>query len=911
MDDLEWEAVISLASLVRPGRCLRVAWLLALPLIFAGTASGEVKERLAGVHIPFIANAGQADPAVAYYAQTFAGTVFVTRNGRVVYSLPGGKAPASNRRAGWSLTERPVGGKASPIGTQCASTNVSYFVGNDRSRWRSGLETFEGVSLGEVWPGIRLELRARGKNVEKLFTVEPGGDPTRIRIRLKGQRSLRIRADGALVVKADLGKVTFTPPVAYQERQGLRHPVRVAYRLRGKEYGFRLGDHDPGLPVIIDPLLQGTYLDGNGNDYATSLAIHPTSSDIYVAGYAPAGNFLNHGVEAFVARLNSSLTALTQVTYLGGRGDDLAQALAIDPTSGDVYVAGSTSSTNFSGTTGGAQAVNSGGNDAFVARLSSSLTTLKQATYLGGSGGDVAQALAIHPTSSDVYVAGYTGSKDFPGTLGGAQATGGGAFVARLSSSLTTLTQATYLGGSRLDVAQALAIHPTSGDVYVAGYTSSTDFPGTTGGAQAFNSGGSGVFGPARLDAFVARLSSSLTTLIQATYLGGSGDDIAYALAIRPTSDDVYVAGSTASRDFPGTTGGTQAANGGNVDAFVARLSSSLTFLTQATYLGGSGNDSAQGLAIHSTSGDVYVAGYTTSPDLPATKGAARAGYRAARGGNDAFVARLTGDPLAAGPCSADSTSLCLNAGRFKVQTQWMTSDGMSGAGQAVSLTTDTGYFWFFSPDNVEVIVKVVSGCGFNSRIWTFAAGLTDVNVVMTVTDAQTGAVKTYVNPQGTAFAPIQDTSAFAVCSTTPETGLADASEPVEGLPRTASAAIEYATAACTANATTLCLNDGRFRVQTQWTTTDGKSGSGQAVLTTPDTGYFWFFSPNNVEVIVKVVSGCGLNSRYWTFAGGLTDAKVVMTVTDTRTGALSSYINPQGVAFQPIQDTSAFATCP
>src|SRR5712692_4935524 len=103
---------------------------------------------------------------------------------------------------------------------------------------------------------------------------------------------------------------------------------------------------------------------------------------------------------------------------------------------------------------------------------------------------------------------------------------------------------------------------------------------------------------------------------------------------------------------------------------------------------------------------------------------------------------------------------------------------------------------------------------------------------------------------------------------------------------------------------TTLCLNGDRFRVQAQWMTPDVKSGAGRAVTTTADTGSFWFFSLTNVKVIVKVVSGCGFNTRYWTFAGGLTDVNVVMTVTDTQTGAVRTYINPQGVAFQPIQDT-------
>ena len=119
-----------------------------------------------------------------------------------------------------------------------------------------------------------------------------------------------------------------------------------------------------------------------------------------------------------------------------------------------------------------------------------------------------------------------------------------------------------------------------------------------------------------------------------------------------------------------------------------------------------------------------------------------------------------------AAPCSIDATTFCAGSdSRFKVRVTWNTSDGRSGAGQAVVLTSDTGYFWFFSSNNVEMVIKVVDGRAVNGKFWVFAAGLTNVNVVITVTDTQTGEVKTYSNPQGMAFLPIQDTSAF---STTP-----------------------------------------------------------------------------------------------------------------------------------------------
>jgi hypothetical protein len=115
----------------------------------------------------------------------------------------------------------------------------------------------------------------------------------------------------------------------------------------------------------------------------------------------------------------------------------------------------------------------------------------------------------------------------------------------------------------------------------------------------------------------------------------------------------------------------------------------------------------------------------------------------------------------------------------------------------------------------------------------------------------------------------------------------------------------------CAPSNTRLCLNGSRFQVEAEWTTRDGNRGSARAVPLTSDTGYFWFFENTNVEMVVKVLNGCARNSRYWVFAGGLTNTRVRLTVRDTRTGTVKQYANPQGTAFQPIQDTGAFATCP
>ena len=265
--------------------------------------------------------------------------------------------------------------------------------------------------------------------------------------------------------------------------------------------------------------------------------------------------------------------------------------------------------------------------------------------------------------------------------------------------------------------------------------------------------------------------------------------------------------------------------------------------------------------------------------------------------------------------CVSDLTTLCLSGGRFKVTTQWATAAGRSGSGQAVALAGgDTGYFTFFDPGNVEVAVKVLNGCGSNGSFWIFAGGLTDVSVVMTVTDSQTGIVKSYSNPQGTRFRPIQDTTTFATCTARATAGAWPYSGSGAGslLPPGVSESFETsATEACVANATTLCLSNSRYQVRAQWLTQDGSSGAGQAINLTGDTGAFWFFGSSNVEVVIKVLNGCGVNSRYWTFAGGLTNVNVILTVTDTQTGTIQTYTNPQGTPFEPIQDTNAFVTCP
>jgi len=688
-----------------------------------------VQQALAGLAVPFEQNQGQFDPQVAYMAKTFAGAVFVTRDGRIVYSLPGKPLEVDSRDShppqrqqrtergpGWALQETLLGARAlTPQGTTAASTHVTRFTPSGTHQ----ASTWQGVRLGQAWPGVEVELSARGNNVEKLFHVAPGADAGQIGIALEGAQSLRIDTDGRLIAGTGNGEVAYTAPIAWQDIDGRRVPVDVRYALKQTQgsahhYGFVLAAHDPRHPLTIDPLIQSTYLGGSGGDYILTLAL-ASNGDVLVAGYTLSSNLPGTtggaqpanagGADGFVARLSGNLQTLVQSSYLGGGSGDYITALAL-ASNGDVLVAGETDSSDLPGTADGAQVASAGGYDGFVARLSGNLQALVQSSYLGGSGDDYINALAL-ASSGDVLVAGYTDSADLPGTTGGAQAAYAGlgdGFVARLSGNLQTLVQSSYLGGGDYDEIRALAL-ASNGDVLVAGVTGSSDLPGTTGGAQTAHAGGHDGF-VARLtgnlqtlvqssylggsgydninalalasngevlvagttystidlpvtaggaqaahaggyDGFVARLSGSLQTLEQSSYLGGSGDEEILALALA-SNGEVLVAGATNSSDLPGTTGGAQAANAGGYDGFVTRLSGNLQALEQSSYLGGSGDEEILALALASN-GDVLVAGYTGSSDLPGTIGGAQTAHV---GGHDGFVARLSGDLLAqaAGP---------------------------------------------------------------------------------------------------------------------------------------------------------------------------------------------------------------------------------------------------------------------
>ena len=639
------------------GKGLAAGLVLAAANFAAGApAAGGGMERIG---LPFAANAGQwSDSEAAFGARTFGGDVYVMKDGAIVYAVPrfstapGAASPAFDGAV--VIRERALGAAAArPRGMAPEPASVNFFVG-ERARWRSDVPAFALVDLGELYPGVRLSLRARGRNVEKVFHVAPGADAGRIRIAVEGVEGVRACDSGELALDTVLGEIRLTAPAAWQERDGARIPVEAAYSVEGCSYGFRLGPSDPGLPLVIDPLLASTFLGGARDDFLQDMAVDG-AGNVYVTGYtwsmdfpiagSPPQGAAKGNTDVFVARLDKSLSRLAASTYLGGPNMDKGNAIVFASNASAVYVAGEAGAgfpvtagaydTNFH--TGASWYVG----DAFVARLNTNLSALAASTYLGGAKGDAATRLAIQPSGSAVALVGWTASPDFPATAGAYDTSyNGGAsgiidvFAAKFNSTLSSLQAATFLGAPAYDYASDLELD-TAGNFYIAGHTLSYNFPATAGAYRP------GYYEHANFyDGFVSKLSPALDTLAASTFLGGVNDDFINALVLDPYGG-VVVAGQTDSGDLPVSWGSFDRFLDGPNDAFLARLDTGLSELLGATYLGGSSTETAAALALDN-SAYVYVAGATkslrgaTGENFPVSPAAYNSAYSA-----DGFISKL------------------------------------------------------------------------------------------------------------------------------------------------------------------------------------------------------------------------------------------------------------------------------
>src|SRR6185437_13142399 len=457
----------------------------------------------------------------------------------------------------------------------------NYFIGSDPKNWHTNIANYAKVECSGVYSGVDLVYYGNHRQLEYDFVIAPHADPSAIRFAIRTSEKptrinhtppLRISADGDLIVKLNGGEIRFHKPVAYQENGvGSKRSVEAHYVLRrGQQVSFTIGSYDRQKPLVIDPVLSYS-------------------------------------------------------TYLGPSGG--ISSIAVDA-SDNAYVTGGNTRTGFPTTPGAFQTTCTGGcssgGAAFVSKLNSAGSALVYSTYLAPSDGGGAFGEDIAVDSAGVaYVAGQTGSGNFPTTPGafqtGCHARSGGngnyqtGFVAKLDSTGSALVYSTYLGGSTRDIASGIALD-ASDNAYVTGITQSSDFPVTPGCFQPTYAANSETYD---FDSFVTELNSTGSALVYSTFLGSGSTGGGHIVV--DSAGDAYVVGGTQSPSFPTTPGafatscnncgpGTDSSGHPLQSGFVSELNTSGSTLVYSTFLGGSDANFPEGIALDS-GGNVYVAG--------------------------------------------------------------------------------------------------------------------------------------------------------------------------------------------------------------------------------------------------------------------------------------------------------------
>jgi hypothetical protein len=363
------------------------------------------------LQLPFVENRGQVpDEHVLFYARTFGGTTYVTDKAEIMYFFQPQTAKSGSldyalrhkESTGFTIKEVLVDGSAStPKGADPAQTKVNHLLRNDPSHWKRGLSTYNSVDCGDAYEGISLLLKAYGKNLEKVFSLQPGANPERIRVAVENATALKVNDNGELEIAVGKGNVKFSKPIAYQEINGKKVEVGVAYQCLNPSklerepafaYGFKVAEYDKSLPLVIDPtVVFSTYLGGSGDDFGYGIALD-ASGNVYVSGITASNDFPTvsgpigppdeDDDDVFVAKFDTN-GSLIYSTYLGGsRREFGGTKIAVD-SAGRVIVTGETWSQDFP-LVNPIQDYNYGADDMFVAKLNETGEDLLYSTYFGG-----------------------------------------------------------------------------------------------------------------------------------------------------------------------------------------------------------------------------------------------------------------------------------------------------------------------------------------------------------------------------------------------------------------------------------------------------------------------------------------------------------------------------------------------
>jgi hypothetical protein len=533
-----------------------LAILLALPAPPAPIMRATARAQTDWGKMPlyFIANQGQMDARVAYYVQGSDKTLYFTPEG-VTFALSdlAGSPQEGEGKSRWvAKLDFVQANPVRPTGRDQTGTTLSYFQGA-RDEWHTGLPTYAKIVYHDLWQDVDLVYDGTVNRLKYEFIIQPGADPAQIRLAYRGA-TLRVNEAEQLEVSTPAGGFQDDAPVAYQEVDGERVPVAVEYVLEdATTYGFHVGAYDPALPLVIDPAV------------------------------------------------------LVYCGYIGGSSWDEVEGIAVDA-AGNAYVVGDTNSPQATfPVTVGPDLTHNGGYDAFVAKVKADGTGLDYCGYIGGSSNDYGHYVALD-LEGNAYIGGTAASTEatFPVMTGPDLTYNGGtydAFVAKVKADGTGLVYNGYIGGTGWDEAWSIAVN--SGNAYVVGETDSTEasLPVVTGPDLTSNGGD---------EVFVAKVKADGTGLDYCGYIGGTGDEYSYGIAV-DSAGSAYIGGETYSSEasFPVTVG-PDLTYGGNGDAFVAKVKTDGTGLDYCGYIGGSAADYGYRVALD-TAGSAYVVGETNS----------------------------------------------------------------------------------------------------------------------------------------------------------------------------------------------------------------------------------------------------------------------------------------------------------
>ena len=684
-------------------------FLLGLLLASQSIAAVDAKS-LENAPLSFEPNHGQWSANVVYGAHARGFSAFF-KGSEVTYQIEGVRGRA-NVKMRW-LGSDPT---ADISAVEQLPGIVNYFVGKDESRWISGLATYRTLRVNALYPGIDLIYYGSGKHLEYDLELAPGADPGRIKLALEGGKS-SVDADGNLVLHTAAGRFVQHQPVAYQIVDGKRSAVSARYKVgRDGVVQLVMGHYDRRLRLTIDPTIAwsatlGAGQSGAGNAYG--LALDSTGNVIVVGGTA-ATDFPT--VNASDSTLNKSDVFITKFspdgatklfsTFYGGSGFESASAVTVDG-SDNIIIAGSSTSADLT-TKGAFQPAIRGSGNAFVAKFSPT-GTLLYGTFLGGFLGESITAVAVN-SAGNIFVAGKTYSSGFP-VVNAYQTTLKGrtnGFLTKFSVDGSMLVFSTFLGGSGSDQINSLALGP-DGSIYVAGSTSSADFPTLNAFQSTITAGSSS-------SAFVSRFAPSGASLIYSTFVSATSFSQALGLDV-DAAGSAYITG-VALAGFP-TKNAQQPNFAGGSDAFLTKLNPAGTGLVFSTYLGGSVGAAEQGNAVKvAASGNITVVGKTESCDFPTVA----AVFPGCRGRDDGFVTQFDSSgkiifsTFIGGDSTDEITSLALDgAGNIYVagstvssdfpSASWKYPDGTPFVMKLGGITTSIPVTFTTIPDGLQVTV--------------------------------------------------------------------------------------------------------------------------------------------------------------------------------------------------------------